>query len=189
MEVEKNLLKLFEDGKEAVIDFHSKTILTFVQKRYAFIIGDKSKKPDLTEYQFPVKPPKGNKYLIKQEEEVEKNIDKVRLEELLHEEMGVSELVEEMIKCRVPIVGHFNHLDLGFLYHWYIAELPPTFQEYEAVLTKSFPYIYDSKVVSRSIQKQIKGLKVDLESLSDACFNPFLLGSYTNVIPPKINKY
>lgn len=76
--------------------------------------------------------------------------------------MGVSELVEEMIKCKVPIVGHWNHLDIGFLYNQYIAPLPSTYLEYEADLINCFPYIYDTKVISKSIQKQIKGIKVDL---------------------------
>lgn len=65
-EVEENLLRVFKEGKEAVVDFHSKIILAYVQKKYNFVFGDRSKKPDLKEFEFPIKAPKGNKFLIKQ---------------------------------------------------------------------------------------------------------------------------
>lgn len=99
--------------------------------------------------------------------------------------MGVSELVEQIIESKIPLVGHFNHLDIGFLYHNYIAKLPETLEQFEVSVRKNIPYLFDSKVISRTVQKQIKGLKVDLQSLSDACLNANLLGNYNNVIAPK----
>lgn len=66
-EVEANLLDMYKSGKEAVVNFHSKTILTYCQKKHNFIIGDKSKKPELKEFEHLVKAPKGYKLVPKKE--------------------------------------------------------------------------------------------------------------------------
>jgi hypothetical protein len=43
-----------------------------------------------------------------------------------------------------------------------------------------FPFIFDTKVLSRRIQSKLRGLKVDLASLFKACSNPKLLKPYAN---------
>lgn len=58
-----------------------------------------------------------------------------------------------MIKSKKPIIGHYANLDLGFLYQTFIDELPDTFEEFCKELRGHFPYIFDTKVVSKKIQK------------------------------------
>lgn len=95
--------------------------------------------------------------------------------------MGLSLVVEEMIRLKKPLVGHFASLDLGFLYQTFIGELPPTFEQFCLSLRQMFPHILDTKVISKKIQHHIKGLRVDLSSLFEACHDSKLLKPYTNV--------
>lgn len=44
--------------------------------------------------------------------------------------MGLSLVIEHMIKMKKPLVGHFASLDLGFLYQTFIGELPNSFAEF-----------------------------------------------------------
>jgi poly(A)-specific ribonuclease len=95
--------------------------------------------------------------------------------------MGCTLVIEHMIKLKKPIIGHYANLDLGFLYQTFIDELPETFAEFCKALKNLFPFIFDTKVVSKSVQKAMKNLRVDLSSLYDACHDSKLLGPYANI--------
>lgn len=95
--------------------------------------------------------------------------------------MGLSLVIEQMIRLKRPLIGHFASLDLGFLYQTFIGELPNTYEEFCRSLRERFPYILDTKVISKKVQHSIKGLRVDLSSLFDSCFDQRLLKPYTNV--------
>jgi hypothetical protein len=87
----------------------------------------------------------------------------------IQQEMGLSIIVEHMIRLKKPLVGHFASLDLGFLYQTFIADLPDNYEEFCKSLRQMFPDILDTKVISKRVQPLIKGLKVDLSSLFAAC--------------------
>lgn len=42
----------------------------------------------------------------------------------IQDEMGLSLVIEHMIRLKKPLVGHFASLDLGFLYQTFIGDLP-----------------------------------------------------------------
>jgi poly(A)-specific ribonuclease len=46
------------------------------------------------------------------------------------EELGFSRVIDLIVKSKTPIVGHNMIYDLAFMYHQFIADLPPTFIEY-----------------------------------------------------------
>lgn len=79
--------------------------------------------------------------------------------------MGVTLIIEHIVKLRKPIIGHYATLDTGFLYHTFIDDLPDTFPEFCDRLTHFFPFIFDTKVVSMKVQKSLKSLRMDLTSL------------------------
>jgi hypothetical protein len=37
-------------------------------------------------------------------------------------------VIEKIIACGKPIVGHFPNLDLGLIYHSFIAPLPASYE-------------------------------------------------------------
>ena len=102
-------------------------------------------------------------------------------EEKVHQKRGLEAVVAKIVECGKPIVGHFPNLDLGLIYHSFISELPETFEEFSNHINKLFPYIFDTKVLSRRLQTKIKSVKVDLKSLYRACFNKKLLEPYSNI--------
>lgn len=82
---------------------------------------------------------------------------------------------------RKPLIGHFPNLDLGLIYHNFLKNLPDSYEEFCYNINEFFPYVFDTKVLSRRIQKKLKGIKVDLSSLFKACFNPKLLQEYISL--------
>ena len=102
-------------------------------------------------------------------------------EEIMIPKQSLEVVIEAIIKGKKPIVGHFPNLDIGLIFHTFIDELPPLYEEFCAVINDLFPYIFDTKVLSRRIQYKMKGLKVDLASLFRACFNEKLLQPFSNL--------
>lgn len=70
---------------------------------------------------------------------------------------------------------------MGLIYHSFIGELPTTYEQFTDKINKLFPFIFDTKVISRRIQNRLKSIKVDLKSLYKACFNKKLLQPYANI--------
>ena len=81
-------------------------------------------------------------------------------------------IVDKIIQCSKPIVGHFPNLDIGLIYQAFIDELPETYEEFTFKLNKLFPYFFDTKVISRRLQNKMRSIKVDLKSLYRSIFNP-----------------
>ena len=48
-------------------------------------------------------------------------------------------------------------------------------------MKKIFPNVYDVKVISKTIQSRFKGLKANIKSLFDACFDPKILAPFANI--------
>ena len=188
--IEQRLVDEVEkEKKEVVIDFHKKILLNFLKKKYNFVFCERKNKEDFKELEFPVKAGKGFFLIPSYEVSEEGVVDQAWLEEQVHEEMGLSSLVETIINRRVPIVGHYLRLDIGFLYHYFIHQLPESVAEFEAGVTKHFPLMFDTKVISKVVQKDLKALRMGLESLGSACSQPHLLGNYNNVIEGRDTKY
>ena len=56
-------------------------------------------------------------------------IEEVNLEDKnLHYKRTLQVVIEKIIECKKPIVGHFLNLDIGLIYHSFIDQLPETFQ-------------------------------------------------------------
>lgn len=67
--------------------------------------------------------------------------------------------------------------------------MPETYEEFSNHINKYFPYIFDTKILSRHIQSCLKSIKVDLKSLYRACFNPKLLQPYANINYQHVEQY
>lgn len=98
-------------------------------------------------------------------------------------------VIEKIIECGKPLVGHFPNLDLGLIYHSFIDALPSTYEEFTLQINKLFPFIFDTKVLSRRLQNRMKSIKVDLKSLYRACFNKKLLQPYVNINCKHVEAY
>jgi len=99
---------------------------------------------------------------------------------VIEEEPQLTKIFASLISGKKPIIGHFPNLDIGLIYQTFIADLPETYDEFCYHLNQMFPFLFDTKVISRRIQSRLKGLKVDLGSLFRACSNPKLLEPYSN---------
>lgn len=67
------------------------------------------------------------------------------LKTISRELMGVSEVVMAIIDAKLPIVGHNALYDLMYLYHYFVADLPRTYEGFKAAISKTFPIILDTK--------------------------------------------
>lgn len=83
---------------------------------------------------------------------------------------------------KIPIIGHFPNLDIGLIYHTYFEPLPEKYEEFSEKITNLFPEIYDTKILSRRVANNFKGMKVSLGNLYNACQDQRFLKNYTNVI-------
>lgn len=61
------------------------------------------------------------------------------------QEYGFSEIVEEMIKHRKPLVGHNWFFDMVYFYRQFIGSLPDTYKEFKEKWTAEFPLTFDTK--------------------------------------------
>ena len=98
-------------------------------------------------------------------------------------------ILEKIIKCAKPIVGHFPNLDIGLIYQSFIDDLPDTYEEFSCKINKLFPLFFDTKVISRKLQTKLKSIKVDLKSLYKAIFNPKLLEPHCDFNFKHVQKY
>jgi poly(A)-specific ribonuclease len=62
--------------------------------------------------------------------------------------MGFTLVVEELIKCKKPIIGHNMIYDIIYLYNQFIDDLPLTYLEFIQKWNSLFPLVYDNKVLS-----------------------------------------
>ena len=66
-------------------------------------------------------------------------------------EMGFSLVVSELVNARKPIIGHNMIYDIAYLYNQFIDTLPETYPEFVREWYTRFPYLYDTKVLSSSL--------------------------------------
>ncbi len=66
----------------------------------------------------------------------------------LREEMGLSRVVNAMIRSKKPLVGHNFIYDIGFLFHQYIDDLPETYELFKKRFHDCFAAVYDTKVIA-----------------------------------------
>lgn len=115
--------------------------------------------------------------------------EEISFQEKPHVNVGLQILIQKIIDCKKPIVGHFPNLDLGLIYHSFIAKLPQHYPEFSDKINELFPYIFDTKVISRRLQSKLKSIKVDLKSLYRACFNKKLLQQHANINYKYVQNY
>jgi hypothetical protein len=68
------------------------------------------------------------------------------------EEMGLSLLVGELVKCKKPLVGHNFIHDLAFFYYQFIDDFPETHEQFKEKLHECFPIIYDTKIIASTLR-------------------------------------
>ena len=54
-------------------------------------------------------------------------------------------MIETVIKAGKPIVGHSLIYDIAFTVEQFMAEMPPTFEEFSKLWMASFPLTFDTK--------------------------------------------
>lgn len=96
------------------------------------------------------------------------------------EKASLKQVISAIIQGGKPLVGHFPNLDIGLIFQTFLKDLPESYHEFCSQINYVFPWIFDTKVLSRRLQSSLKGLKVDLSSLFKACSNPKLLRPYSN---------
>lgn len=69
--------------------------------------------------------------------------------------MGFSLVIEEMINCRKPLIGHNCIYDICFLYDQFIAPLPETYIKFIKAWRDNFPVTFDSKFVANNIKSKL----------------------------------
>ncbi|GMR59381.1 hypothetical protein PMAYCL1PPCAC_29576 [Pristionchus mayeri] len=78
-----------------------------------------------------------------------------KLEKLLHEISGVSEIVKRMLGRKVPIVGHNSFLDLVYLYECFVDDLPDSYEDWKAATRKEMPTVFDTKIMACLLKNQL----------------------------------
>jgi len=93
------------------------------------------------------------------------NMDESQItKELLYkEEMGISLLVSELVKCKKPLVGHNFMYDLAFFYYQFIDDFPDTYEQYKERLHECFPIVYDTKIIANTLKDKFPC--TDLETI------------------------
>ena len=78
-------------------------------------------------------------------------------------ELGFSLVVQELIKFKKPLVGHNMFLDILFLYHQFIDDLPDLLEDFILEFQRYFPTIYDTKCIGTTLALSNK---TDLNSMA-----------------------
>lgn len=99
-----------------------------------------------------------------------------KINELVEDELGFSLYLKYIIDKKIPIIGHNMYFDMMFLYDKLIGDLPPDFYTFKTKIHKYFPYIYDTKYISSSLEKNGKKI-FDLTSL-EKVYNSIIKNKY-----------
>ncbi|GMT11310.1 hypothetical protein PFISCL1PPCAC_2607 [Pristionchus fissidentatus] len=78
-----------------------------------------------------------------------------KLDKLLLEVSGVSEIVRLMLARKVPIVGHNSFLDLVYLYECFVDDLPDSYDDWKAATRKEMPTVFDTKIIACLLKAQL----------------------------------
>ncbi|XP_015785088.1 poly(A)-specific ribonuclease PARN [Tetranychus urticae] len=69
--------------------------------------------------------------------------------QLIDEAVGFTKVVQELIDCKKPIVGHNLLLDMAHTVHHFIGPLPDTLVDFKEMLSELCPYTYDTKLMAK----------------------------------------
>lgn len=181
------------------IDFKSKRIFDYFRSSYDMSFDKPKKNMEKYEYSCRIYPKHEDFFEQESKEEMEKYVDCCKkVEDIslndkepleIHKNRTLEVIFAKIIECSKPIVGHFPNLDIGLIYQAFIGELPETYEEFANNLNKLFPYIFDTKIISRRLQNKMKSIKVDLKSLYKSCFSKKGLEPYCNINFKHVEKY
>lgn len=89
-------------------------------------------------------------------------------EDFFKQEMGLSLVIEEIIKSKKPLVGHNPMYDWLYIYNQFVAPLPDTYSEFIKEWNSKFPLTFDSKVLAF---KSMAFYRTSLGDVFDKCTN------------------
>ena len=78
-----------------------------------------------------------------------------KIDELFVKEYGFTAIVEEIIRCEKPIIGHNWFFDMVYFYRQFVGNLPDSFKEFKEKWRKSFKSTFDTKYISSIIPKMV----------------------------------
>jgi hypothetical protein len=89
-------------------------------------------------------------------------------EDLFKLEMGMSLVIEEIIKSKKPLVGHNPMYDWLYVYNQFVAPLPNSYTDFIREWNSKFPTTFDSKVLAF---KSMAFYRTSLGDVFDKCTN------------------
>ena len=104
-----------------------------------------------------------------------------KINELVEDELGFSLYLKYIIDKKIPIIGHNMYFDMMFLYDKLIADLPPDFYSFKTAIHKYFPYIYDTKYISSSLEKN--GKKIFEVTSLEKVYSSIVKNKYDIYVP------
>ena len=93
---------------------------------------------------------------------------------LIKKEKGVKNIIEKIIECEKPIVGHNSFIDLLFIMSHFMEEIPKQYKQFKNILKNKFKggiydtkYLYNSSTFNFNENKEEINIKnnIHLESL------------------------
>jgi len=84
-------------------------------------------------------------------------------ESYLVEQLGFSIAFVELLRAKKPIVGHYCIFDWFYLYVYFIHDLPFKIEDWTASMQRYFPYVYDTKILAKSVSTGVTGLSTIVE--------------------------
>ena len=85
-------------------------------------------------------------------------------------EPSVTTIIKALLSKKVPLIGHNLILDLAFLYDHFLSPLPSTIEEFRLTVLNTFPPLYDTKYISKSLMSGLKFIKkTSVEDLYSYC--------------------
>ena len=104
-------------------------------------------------------------------------------------EPTITPIILALLSKKIPLIGHYMILDLAFLYDHFIGPLPNTIDEFRKGILNSFPPIYDTKYIAKTLFANVKFLKkTSVEDLFSYCKKRKELCNLVKISPdPRFN--
>lgn len=104
-------------------------------------------------------------------------------------EPSLINIVKVLLSKKVPLIGHYMVLDVAFLYDHFVGPLPDTVEEFRKLVLDSFPTLYDTKYIMKSLFANIKFIKkTSVEDLYAYCKKrKELIGKVKIEVDPRFN--
>ena len=112
-----------------------------------------------------------------------KNFD---CEKALIDELGFSNLIQKIIDAKKTIIGHNPFLDILFIYHNLIGDLPDDYNKFKEKVHFYFPSIIDTRYLVSRYQHifEKRGIENILKKINDKKFD-----EYVEVLPDQKNGF